>query len=331
MKTVAFFETLLSFRGTTIAIYDYAHYNEKILGNKSIIVTMAYKKHQALEKFQARFPTYLVHNWEERDEILIKENVNVWYELKYGNPTNIPPPPKGIRVVNHAVFNMSQPHGDVYAGVSEGLIDFYRTPDKPDVPCVPHMINVPSVEGDLREELMIPSDGIVFGYYGGENSFDIEYVWFVIWYLVFHGCTKHYFVFMNTHRLTCAHPQIIQIPGTTDMTRKAKFINTCDAMLHARDQGETFGLAVGEFSSCNKPVIVNGHNRGTFGHQGDACGWCDNHLRILGDKAIKYNSAQELYYILKDFKPQPEMDWNAYREYTPEKIMAKFDEIFLSD
>lgn len=36
---------------------------------------------------------------------------------------------------------------------------------------------------------------------------------------------------------------------------KTTFINTCDAMLWARHDGETFGLAIGEFSSKNKPVI----------------------------------------------------------------------------
>ena len=45
-----------------------------------------------------------------------------------------------------------------------------------------------------------------------------------------------------------------------DLNYKVKFINTCDAMIHARAMGETFGLAVAEFSKKNKPVIfVSGH------------------------------------------------------------------------
>ena len=38
------------------------------------------------------------------------------------------------------------------------------------------------------------------------------------------------------------------LPPTTDVERKVKFINTSDAFLHARTQGESFGMAVGEFS-----------------------------------------------------------------------------------
>lgn len=330
MKTIVFFESLLSFRGTTVAIYDYADYNETLLGNRSVIMSLTTNKQPAISKFRERFNdrVYLISNWTERDQILADEKVDIWYELGYGTPPDRPPLPKGIWTSYHAVFDMSRPHGDSYGGISQALIDYYKT----DVPCVPHMIRVDQEEKDnLRKELNIPENALVFGYYGGEKSFDIEYVWFVIWFLVFHGCPNHYFIFMHTHRWTCAHPQIIQLPGTTDMKRKAQFINTCDAMLHARDQGETFGLSIGEFSTMNKPIIVHGHNRETFKDQNlGALGWCDNHLRILGDKCIKYNSPRELYLILRNFKkPSPGEDWNAYRDYTPEKVMERWNEVFV--
>ena len=38
MKKIAFYSPHLSERGTEIAMYDFAHYNEKILNNKSIII-----------------------------------------------------------------------------------------------------------------------------------------------------------------------------------------------------------------------------------------------------------------------------------------------------
>lgn len=37
MKKVAFWSNQLCERGTEVAIYDYAHYNETILNNKSYI------------------------------------------------------------------------------------------------------------------------------------------------------------------------------------------------------------------------------------------------------------------------------------------------------
>ena len=38
MKIIAFHDNNLCLRGTTNAMYDYADYNERILGNKSIIL-----------------------------------------------------------------------------------------------------------------------------------------------------------------------------------------------------------------------------------------------------------------------------------------------------
>ena len=64
-----------------------------------------------------------------------------------------------------------------------------------------------------------------------------------------------YFLFMNTDRFHY-HPKIIYLDPTLDPIEKTKFINTCDAMIHARSNGETFGLAIAEFSLKNKPVIT---------------------------------------------------------------------------
>jgi len=50
----------------------------------------------------------------------------------------------------------------------------------------------------------------------------------------------------------------------------------------------------------------------------------------LGEKGIYYDGIQQVFDILKNFKKEPEKDWNAYKDFTPEKVMAKFDEVFLS-
>ena len=52
------------------------------------------------------------------------------------------------------------------------------------------------------------------------------------------------------------HKNIIYLPKSLDKKNKSKFVSTCDAMIHARYDGETFGLAVAEFSSANKPIIT---------------------------------------------------------------------------
>ena len=107
---------------------------------------------------------------------------------------------------------------------------------------------------------------------------------------------------------------------TVDILHKTKFINTCDAMIHARADGETFGLAVAEFSSKNKPIIT--------------CPVGDlEHILILKEKAIIYKSKTELMTIFENSKTliHSREDWNAYREYTPELIMKQFDRMIFSN
>ena len=131
---------------------------------------------------------------------------------------------------------------------------------------------------------------------------------------------KVYFVFVNTAKFY-EHPQIIYLDKITDPYLKVKYINTCNCMIHARSDGETFGLAIGEFSSLNKPII-------TCRSDLDNC-----HLDILGDKAIIFNSTDSLINILENIQTisNSRDDWNTYKEYTPEKVMIQFKDVFLSN
>ena len=97
-----------------------------------------------------------------------------------------------------------------------------------------------------------------------------------------------------------------------------RFINTCDAMLHARKQGESFGLAVGGFSVRNRPVI-------TFEGSKDRA-----HIEQLGDKGIYYRSKRELIRVLDRFEPDPTRNWDAYsRDLSPDPVMERFAKVFL--
>ena len=106
--------------------------------------------------------------------------------------------------------------------------------------------------------------------------------------------------------------------ATSDMGYKTKFVNSCDAMIHARQVGESFGLSCGEFSVKNKPVIT------WYGSKER------NHIEVLGDRGIYYNDPQGLYEILINFIPEPDKDWNCYRDYSPENIMKVFKEVYLN-
>lgn len=90
-------------------------------------------------------------------------------------------------------------------------------------------------------------------------------------------------------------------------------------MIWARSDGETFGLAIAEFSIKNKPVIVT--------KVGDLA-----HVELLGDKGIWYEESN-LRNILLTFDKESvcKNDWNAYTDYTPEKVMKIFKEVFIEN
>jgi hypothetical protein len=179
------------------------------------------------------------------------------------------------------------------------------------------MVDLPDVEGNLRKELSIPENAIVFGRHGGVETFDISFVKKIVRKKIRYR-RNIYFLFMYTNKFI-DHPQVIHLDGNQDLEYKVKFINTCDAMLHARKVGETFGLAVAEFSLRNKPVITFG------GSQKESA-----HLHMLGDKSLKYYRKQDLSNLIDSFRPEPNKDWNAYRDYNPENVMNIFKNVFLT-
>ena len=121
---------------------------------------------------------------------------------------------------------------------------------------------------------------------------------------------------MNTYPFY-HHPRIIYLNCNIDLEYKVKFINTCDVMIHARSDGETFGLSIAEFSIKNKPIITC------------PCGDLE-HIKILGTLALKYKTKEELIDIFKNIKTTISLrsDWNAYRLYSPEYVMNMFKVIF---
>ena len=181
---------------------------------------------------------------------------------------------------------------------------------------VSHMINFPICTENLRSVLNIPTDGIVFGRYGGPKQFDIEFVHSAI-RRILEIDNNIYFLSANIN-VFYRHPRIIYLNCIVNLNEKIKFINTCDAMIHTRSDGEMFGLSVGEFSSLGKPIITT--------DSGDTA-----HIDMLGTKAIIYKNKEQLIEIFKNIKQiiNTQSNWNAYDDYTLEKVMNKFMKIFL--
>lgn len=317
MKIIAFLSNKLTIRGTEVCIYDYADYNEKILGNKSIIITRPYDyvlqvsprdvSQFAYNKFLDRFPVEYYINPSQINDIVNKHKIDILFIEKAGSPDD------GLvfnccKTIIHAVFTTKEPHGDLYAPISDALNKICGT----EYPVLPYIVRVADTNEDLRKELNIPEDSIVFGSYGGADEYNNEDVKNAVSNIVLDN-NNIYFIYLNIHKFGPDSSRLIFIPGTTDMLYKRKFINTCNAMLYARNGGETFGLSCGEFSICNKPIIA------CPGQHSNA------HEVILGNNIIPFHDYNEVYDIITSWsKYNKDVSNNGYKIYSPENVMNNF-------
>jgi len=318
---IAFWDNQLCERGTTVSLFDYAYHNQTILGNKSYIFydkNNRNTKKNIIKKFEKHFIVHETDDFKEVDNYLLKYNISHIYIQKSGEIDS-----RLSKVAKnniHCVFTCYQPHGEVYSCISNWV---HGNKDGPNskYPVVPYMINLPKHNRNMREKLGIPKNAVVFGGYGGRDSFNIPFAHQAV-YSVAANRPNIYFLFANFDKFSPDLPNIIHLPMITDLNKKVEFINTCDSMLWARQSGETFGLAIAEFSTLNKPVICT-----TVG-----C-WDLAHVHLLGNKGIWYSNEDDLKKILLTFNPKIESkkDWNAYRQYSPEKVMKVFNQIFLNN
>jgi hypothetical protein len=316
---IAFHVNQFTYRGTESALFDYAWGNINILKNESVIVSpfksMNKNNNEVVNKFSKSFgEIYYYNKSEELEEWCLFNKVDAIYVIKWGKLDefvwNIP-------TLIHCAFFMNEPHGFIYAGVSES-VSLTNSSNKFEY--VPHIINLPEDSKDFRKQLEIPESAIVFGRHGGEDTFDIPFVRDVI-LKVLSLRDDIYFIFAVRPNifLNINHPKIKFIKAFVDPLIKRRFINTCDSMIHSSRLGESMGISVLEFSYCNKPVIT--HTGGDFHKQ---------HLKNLGDKAILYNSYDDLLKTLMTFnKSNENKNWNVTENFTFEKIMKEFDRVFL--
>ena len=315
MKNIAFWSNQLGERGTEIAMYDYAYYNQTLLNNKSFIfyeINNGNNNLNVINKFDKQFKVIGVNEFNDVDNYLKLYNIDIIYIIKSGH--NDGRLSKVAKNIIHCVFTCNEPHGDVYCTVSDWVKNNKRYDvDINNILTLPHIVSLPEHKKDMREELNIPKNAIVFGRHGGNNTFNIRSVMGLV-YDIAKNNNNIYFLFVNTQKFCPDLPNIIHLDIIVDLNNKRKFINTCDAMLWARSDGETFGLSIAEFSICNKPVI--------------ACKTGDlAHVELLKDKGIWYNNIYELKNIITKFKINNDIDYNVCKEYSPEKVMNIFNNI----
>jgi len=323
----------LNYRGVTNSVYDYARHNQEILGNESVIVYSSTNPSgkdtgsspDVVNKFKESFNVLQYDSNEHLNDIA--SNYDFCYSQRAGLRTDM----KGVvqlpivtstKFGVHCVFQYHDPHGDVYAYISEWLSkNIAKTYNGPVYPFVPYIVELPQPNYDVRATIGIPKNKLVFGRHGGINTFDIPFVKNVISRIVSER-DDIVFLFLNTEQFM-SHPNVIHIDPIFSRQAISNYIYACDAMLHARDLGESFGLAISEFLYFDKPVLAwdGGFDR--------------NHVEMLSGYNCLYgendDDETECYNMVVNFRDRPKQDFRKIVEpFTPKNVMQKFSDVFLS-
>mgnify|MGYP001352155152 FL=1 len=316
MLKVGFYLRELNFRGIANSIFIYAKNNQTILKNKSIIFynsTALDNKTEAIKEFKKKFKTIKISSLSELEKINKILKLDYIYFQRDGAKDEIVNNSKNII---HAVFpqNPFQYHGSNYAFISKWLS---KTCSNNKYPFAPLPVQLLKNNQNLRNKLKIPKNAKVFGYHGGETSFDLIFVRDAIKKIVKQN-KNIYFLFMNIGKFF-NHKKVIFIKGTFNQTQKVKFINTCDVMLHARSLGESFGLSCAEFAIKNKPILTYGYCRQRA------------HFEICKKNIIPYYSYTDLNKKILNFKKNKKyISKNLKSELSEKKTIKIFKKIFLN-
>jgi glycosyltransferase involved in cell wall biosynthesis len=270
--------------------------------------------------FKKEFEVVGYNFFDDIKKLVDKRNIDYFYAIKYGTLDNLIL--DNCKNFIHSVFcsDVSQIHGDRYAVISEWM----SKKSNYKIPFVPHMINLPSYEEDFREVLRIPNTHTVIGRYGSIETFNISFVNDII-LKILEARDDIWFLFLNTER-NIFHERCLYFDTITDLKEKVKFINTCDAMLHARDYGETFGLSVLEFASKNKQIISYDNEELQNNHPLGG----RNHFLYLKDNCFKYQDKEDLQDILLNINRNNPFDTDYLnQEFSPQSVINKFEEVFI--
>ncbi|WP_440934780.1 hypothetical protein [Candidatus Pelagibacter sp.] len=316
MLKVGFYLRELNFRGIANSIFIYAKNNQTVLKNKSIIFynsTALDNKPEAIKEFKKKFKTIKVSNLNELEKINKNLKLDYIYFQRDGAKDELVNNSKNII---HAVFpqNPFQYHGSNYAFISKWLS---MTCSNNKFPFAPLPVQLLENNQNLRNKLKIPRNAKVFGYHGGETSFDLIFVRDAIKKVVQQN-KNIYFLFMNIKKFF-NHKKVIFLKGTFNQTQKVKFINTCDAMLHARSLGESFGLSCAEFAIKNKPILTYGYCRQRA------------HFEICKNNIIPYYSYRDLNTKIINFNKNKKYNsGNLKNDLSEKKTIKIFKEILLN-
>jgi glycosyltransferase involved in cell wall biosynthesis len=330
---ILFHAEQLNYRGTTNSILEYAHYNQEILGNESVIVYSQENPEgldvgsvpAVIDDVSKKFKLLTYNDNNHLNEIA--SGYDLFYSQRAGERVDSHTKRENAVITStkmgvHCVFQWYDPHGDVYAYISEWMShNVSKMYNAPVHPWVPYIVDLPEPDYDTRTALGIPKDKFVIGRFGGYKTFDLQFVRNVV-IRVAQERDDIVFLFANTEPF-CDLPNVIFLGPFLGNQQKSNYINACDAFIHARWLGESFGLAIAESLFFNRPVL--------------ACdvGFDRNHVETLKpfDLIYRENDEEDLYKKITTLRSKIGVNYRelAVEKYNPKNVMAKFKEVFIDE
>ena len=338
-----FHSSELGWRGVPVSTYSYAEAFERVVGGQAFISSFKYPPEDSgsAPKFEARFggrTLYLRQPAQAGVEAvtadlhsyLVTNGIRALYTQQNGAPARpggdmqvqvvLSPKPNGAAMLVHAVFDGTapMPFYRAYTTISEVI------PHDPAItPTVHYIAYMNESHADapgLWDELRIPSDATVICRHGGYDTFDMQYVRSAVCAHA-RANPSTYFVLQNT-KPECEGgiPNIIHLGPNADLYYKRRFLNSCNACIHGRSEGETFGLAVAECSLAGLPVFIHANART------DA----NFHVKTLGSEGLLYGDDEaSVLQQLRAFnataaKAKAEVYKSLYEPFSPVPMMLEF-------
>ena len=326
---VLFHAEQLNYRGTTNSILEYAHYNQEILGNESVIV---YSQEQPQGLDVGSVPEVIEDVKKGFKVLTYSDNIHLnelasdydfFYSQRAGEKIDSHtkrenPVITSTRMGVHCVFQWYDPHGDVYAYISEWMSNnVSKNYQVPLPPWVPYIVNLPEPDYDTRAHLGISKDKFVIGRFGGYQTFDLPFAQQAVIQIA-QERNDIVFLFANT-RPFCDLPNVLFMAPFLGQQQKSNYINACDAFIHARWLGESFGLAIAESLFFNKPVL--------------ACeiGFDRNHVQTLQPFDLLYKeNGEDIHARILGLRDKVAINYkSAVDQYNPQNVMNQFKNVFL--
>lgn len=306
---VLFYISDLDHRGTTKRAHDYAFYGHKFGILTPLIAYSCASSLQTLKRFEETFaPLSQVKNLEKAGRLARERGCRAVFFVEDGyyclNSPVIAEP--GVETWKQMIFGACAAKGTRVSVLNGDL------PGAEGYPMVPGIVSPPDLTApSLRKDLAIPESAKVFGILLGEDKVTVKEAIEGI-----DSATREdprlYILVLGPRPFLPSRHNIIYMEKTGDRHFVDRFANTCDAAIHCRSLGETFGNAVAEFSCRGKAVFVYPHVHDKF------------HLKTLGSKGIHYTTSEGLRRALHVFNPKSGKDYAAYTEFTPARVMAAF-------